>query len=310
MAKNIVPIVFCFDENFILPARVCITSLLVNADESTFYDIFILHADNCNLEKAGFESLHSFGNCNIQFRKVGNQFNGSFVIRGITIASYYRLLIPQLIPEYDKIIYADVDMIFRMDLSEMYDTDISSVHVAGVPDYGILLCEKDVEYVENILHLSNVNKYIQGGLLLLNSKKMREDNLLQDFIRLSRKQFTYQDQDLLNLVCEKTKILLPMKYNVTLSIFYHSFYDCNKLLNLQSEYASLNDILSIGNIHYNGPKPWIKYCPNFDIWWEYYRKSPNFDHKFYFDFFYNRLNESDSWSLWKRIKVLFHFFLK
>ena len=34
-----VPIVFAFDENLILPAEICICSLLENAKASTFYDI-------------------------------------------------------------------------------------------------------------------------------------------------------------------------------------------------------------------------------------------------------------------------------
>ena len=62
-------------------------------------------------------------------------------------------------------------------------------------------------------------------------------------------------------------------------------------------------------IHFNGHKPWKKYCVNFDIWWEYYRKSPFFDAKFYFDFFYSRLNEYDLLPLWKRIKILIRYFV-
>lgn len=41
---NTVPIVFAFDNNLILPACVCISSLMMHAREDTFYDIFILHA--------------------------------------------------------------------------------------------------------------------------------------------------------------------------------------------------------------------------------------------------------------------------
>ncbi len=64
-----------------------------------------------------------------------------------------------------------------------------------------------------------------------------------------------------------------------------------------------------GNIHFNGHKPWKKYSTNFDIWWEYYRKSPFFDEKFYFDFFYYRLNIFDQLSLLKRIKILVRYFI-
>ena len=42
---NTVPIVFAFDNNLVFPACICISSLLINAKESTFYDIFILHSE-------------------------------------------------------------------------------------------------------------------------------------------------------------------------------------------------------------------------------------------------------------------------
>lgn len=48
---NIVPIVFAFDNNLILPACVCISSLMMNANEDTFYDIFILHSAHIKLKK-------------------------------------------------------------------------------------------------------------------------------------------------------------------------------------------------------------------------------------------------------------------
>lgn len=52
-----------------------------------------------------------------------------------------------------------------------------------------------------------------------------------------------------------------------------------------------------------------KYSINFDVWWEYYRKSPFFDERFYFDYFYYRLNIFDQLSLWKRIKILVRYFV-
>lgn len=109
---NTVPIVFAFDNNLILPACVCISSLMMHAREDTFYDIFILHAQKEQLERAELDRIPGFyPNCRIRYRSVGDTFDGAFEIRGITTPAYYRLLIPELIPEYDKVIYSDVDVI-------------------------------------------------------------------------------------------------------------------------------------------------------------------------------------------------------
>ena len=40
--KNIIPVVFVFDYNFLIPTMVTIFSMLESADENTFYDIFLL----------------------------------------------------------------------------------------------------------------------------------------------------------------------------------------------------------------------------------------------------------------------------
>ena len=62
-------------------------------------------------------------------------------------------------------------------------------------------------------------------------------------------------------------------------------------------------------LHYNGQKPWNGFCLNYDIWWEYYRKSPFFSEKQYFNYYNKKKDELDSLSLWKRIKVLARFFI-
>lgn len=103
---NVVPIVFSFDNHFILPACVCISSLLTNAKDDTFYDIFILHSPHVKLEREQLDKLLIYyKNCRMQYRTVDDTFENSFEVRGITVATYYRLLIPEVIPEYDKIIY-------------------------------------------------------------------------------------------------------------------------------------------------------------------------------------------------------------
>ena len=99
-----------------------------------------------------------------------------------------------------------------------------------------------------------------------------------------------------------------MKYNMTDYSYMLTMRKRSLLQNLFSV-EEIDNALKRGNIHYNGHKPWKKYSVNFDIWWEYYRKSPFFDRKFYFDFFYGRLEELDRLSLWKRIKVLGRYFV-
>lgn len=303
-----IPIVFAFDNNLILPACVCISSLLMNAKEETFYDIFILHSSKVKLHKEQFDELPKlFNRCRIQYRVVDNTFDQAFEIRGITAATYYRLLIPELIPEYDKVIYADVDIIFRMDLSELYNTEIGENYIAATRELGMNLMEDGQKHIHSLPALS-VGNYIQAGFIIMNTKAILKNNIHILFKEWSDKKLKFQDQDILNIVCKDKIYYLPMKYNMTDYSYMLTMRKRSLLQNLFSV-EEIDNALKRGNIHYNGHKPWKKYSVNFDIWWEYYRKSPFFDEKFYFEFFYTRLNELDQLSLWKRIKILIRYFV-
>lgn len=303
-----VPIVFAFDNNLVLPACVCISSLLMNAKEDTFYDIFILHSSKTNLHKEQLDELPKYFNrCRIQYCVVDNTFDQAFEIRGITTPTYYRLLIPELILEYDKIIYSDVDVIFRFDLSDIYfHTDLNDCYVAGVNALVPFIPDMKKYYLK--LGKVNVDNIIYAGNIILNSKKIREDNIVEQFKELAKNRFHFQDLDVLNIACKGNITYLKPVFCLT-TYFSELALRHRYLLRKFWSDEDIDEALTKGIVHYNGQKPWKGICVNFDIWWEYYRKSPFFDEKFYFEFFYTRLNELDQLSLWKRIKILIRYFV-
>lgn len=302
---KVVPIVFCFDDNLLLPAGVCLSSLLENANVDTFYDIFILHDDSAVYPTSGFlEKLHSkYSRFSIKYRSVGNEFKDGFEIRNITVAAYYRLLIPVLIPEYDKIMYHDVDVVFRDDLSQMFfQTEMQDYYIAGVISPGFLKNKT----VENRAKLGlNSKEYILSGNLIFNSSLLRKDGIVEQFKKEARKEYYHQDMDIINIVCKGRVKFLPPTFCGTIEIF--SIAVSNITQYVYSE-IDLVEMVNKGIVHFNGPKPWETLCPNFDIWWEYYRKSIFFDSKFYFEFYYSKLNLLDQLSLWNRIKLVLRYF--
>lgn len=306
--KIIVPIVFAFDNNLVFPACICLSSLMMNAKESTFYDIFILHPASEDLKHEEIDKIPLYyPNCKIQYIAVDDTFAGAHQTRGITTPTYYRLLIPELISQYDKVIYSDVDILFRRDLSELMEMDLDENYLAAVYDWSIVMDENGQKYAEEVLCIPSGN-YLQAGLSLLNSKQMRKDGMVSQFKKEGTKKYKFQDQDILNVVCGKRKKSLPMWWNMT----NYAFQYWNKKGECMVGSYSLEETVAqlyCSNIHYNGQKPWQGWCVNFDIWWEYYRKSPFYDEKFYFDFFYNKLNEHDQLSLWKRVKILLRYFV-
>ena len=303
-----IPIAFAFDSNLVFPASVCLSSLLENANDETFYDIYILHSRDEDFERSELNRLPLFyTNCRIQYRTIDGFFDSAYEIRGITTPAYYRLLIPELIPEYDKVIYSDVDVIFRMDLSELYSMDLSDNYLAATRDVGLNLSKDGVDYIDSMTELE-VGNYLQSGFIMLNSKKIREDGLVAKFKEQAKRKLKFQDQDILNIVCKGKVKFLSLEYNMTDYSFYYAMKE-RELLYKWFDDMAISNAVANGNLHFNGHKPWKKYCVNFDIWWEYYRRSPFYDEKFYFDFYYNKLDELDQLTLWKRIKILVRYFI-
>ena len=305
---NKVPIAFAFDNNLIEPAKICIFSLLSNAKKDTFYDIYILHSINNAFDQFDISSIQDhYSNCRIRFVSVGSELDDSYEVRGITTPAYYRLLIPELIPGCDRILYSDVDVIFRSDLSDLYyNTDLDDYYVAGVDSIAHLIPDLSNYYKSE--RGTNPEGNIYSGNLIFNSKKMREDGVVDKFREHFRMKYKFQDMDIINLVCKgKIKYLSPAFCYTT----YISDFAVNnrELLKTVWSEEQIHEAQDTGIVHYNGQKPWKGTCINFDIWWEYYRKSPFYDPKYYYQFFDNMLNEHDRLPLLKRIKILARYFI-
>lgn len=300
---NVIPIVFCFDSNWLLAAGVCLTSLLENAKEDTFYDIFILYGENSKeiIITSDLARLRDkYSNCKITFRSVGNAFDKAFEIRGITNSTYYRLLIPEIIPEYDKIMYHDVDVIFRTDLSDIYfDTDLTGYYVAGVSSPGSL--NPTIRKHREEMGLA-WNEYILAGDIIFNSALMRKDKIVEQFKKeVEGSTYEHQDMDIINIVCKGRIKRMPPEFCATLGIFRMATYKEEQALFTQEE---LQNALRYGIIHYNGPKPWDTWCLNYDIWWEYYRKSIFFDDKYYYEHYAEKYHDHEKIKANKLLKLL------
>jgi len=305
--KNI-PIVLTFDNNMSLAAGVCISSIMMSGNKDNFHDFFVLHSGP-EPEICGLESiLKAFPNMRLQYRSVGDVFKGAFEIRGITSAAYYRLLTSELVPEYDKVIYADVDMVIRLDMEPLLEREMGSNYLGAVYGLSMNLSEERQKYVESIG--ATPGKYFLSGFLLMNLKAIRENRLVPRFIELSKGKYKYQDQDIMNIVCKGHIMSIPYVYSMVDSAF--GIVSRNETVLLSSEYMQTEDNrdpLLYSNIHFNGAKPWKTWCPNLDQWWECYRKSPIYDPSFYFNYFNSKLTYLDQLSLSKRIKILLRYFI-
>lgn len=297
-----IPILFTFDEKLVLAAGVCITSLLENAAPDTFYDIFVLHNPKCHFEDTLLPKIaDKYPNCRITFRKVENEFQGAYETRGIPETAYYRLLAPELIPEYDKLIYSDVDVVFREDLGKYYDIDLKDCYFAGV-DNGVRLRPDMQQYVSS-LGLNPDDGYFYSGNLIINAAQQRKDRMGDRFREAAKTDYYDQDMAIINLVCHGRILPLGPSFCLTNNLYNLIVNQRDKMVGFFGK-EEIQHALSTGIVHYNGAKPWKKASMNMDIWWFYYRKSIFFDEKHCYDFWENETFLLERTSFLKRLKMV------
>lgn len=274
-----IPIVFCFDKRIILGASVAIKSLIYCAKDTTTYDIRIFHSDLDIKNQKNITSLIENTRHNMAFHYINPDVfkNTPHNNKSWTELVYYRLLIPEILKEYDKVVYSDVDVLFKDDLSDLYNTDIEEFEWGGVR------AEKNTpDTIGHKYFEENKNEFIfWSGLMLINCKLWRETKLFEKLLcnaKLYFERLKFFDLDLLNITCDKI-CPLPFKYCLLQSIAY------NDDLNLSNDYKYLNSVYSNNEIneakenpaiiHYAGKpgKPWRMKKP-YDDYQSYIKKLP------------------------------------
>ena len=301
-----IPILFTFDQSLEMPAGVCICSLLDNAAPKTFYDIFVVHGPGSDFTNSRLlEIPKHYGNCRITFRKVEGEFVGGYEIRSIPETAYYRLIAPELLPEYDKILYSDVDVIFREDLSEYYSKELGDNYFGAVETCSSFRPEVR-EYLSRQLQLDWEKGYFYSGNLLINSSLLLKDGKLDAFRELGKNNYSQQDMDIINITCNGRFLSLGPSFCLTVQL-----YDLivNRREEMEALYGKdeIDHALKSGIVHYNGSKPWKECCPNMDIWWSSYRKSLFYEESFAYDFWKSQRDLLKNLSLVKRAKLLLRY---
>ncbi|MGC4387295.1 glycosyltransferase, partial [Streptococcus suis] len=100
--------------------------------------------------------------------------NLPLTLDGITIETYYRYLLPEILVDCDKVIYLDSDLLIRCDVKELWDIDVSQHYLAGVNEIDIVNRFPDHKLK---LGFDLDELFINAGVLVCNLQKMRQDKI-------------------------------------------------------------------------------------------------------------------------------------
>ena len=273
--KEFIPVFFTVDDRYIPFLAVALQSLIDNSSKENNYAIKVIYT---KLEENNPSSIsiknqemiknrYETDNITIEFVDVKpylEKIQEKLYTRDYySNATYYRLLIPDLYPEYDKAIYLDSDMVILTDVANLYNIDMGNNLIAAVPDGAVQVIPPFQEYVERVVGMADYKNYFNAGMLLMNLDELRKYNFQEKFLYLlvTTKFSVAQDQDYLNRICKGRTIMLNGSWNTMPG-------------GIQEE-----DKTNLNIIHYNlSYKPWhfdnIMYQ---DYFWEYAKKTDYYD---------------------------------
>ncbi len=268
--KKVVPIVFSANAKYAPYVAVTINSIISNSSKDRFYKFFILQTELSSATILRLEDLKG-ENYSTKCINVAEYTNDSMYVSAyFSVEMYYRIMIPELFPEYDKVLYLDCDTVVVHDIAELYDENLGDCLIGAIRN---LMHEKMRKYIEFSLKV-DTDKYINSGVILFNCKKCREEKFTKKSFEMLeyRQEFRYPDQDLINVMCENRIKLLNPRWNFTWH-YRHLAESKNTELHLSDidmklfyEYEEDPYI-----IHYTGEvKPWNnvnKYLS--DYFWKY-----------------------------------------
>ncbi|MDY0193866.1 MAG: glycosyltransferase family 8 protein [Aliarcobacter butzleri] len=273
-------VVFTINENYIQHFCVACTSLFEN--NKNIGRIFLvqdINQGNKKLEKT-IDYLEQKYNIKIEKLSLDSKILESFKItHHISKATYFRLLLSEILPkDVDSVMFLDSDIVINGSLDDILELDFlreDNIHISyqdGINDktyssnYEYYIFAVNYKFDEDELsRLRRIgfegNKYFNAGIMYINLKKWRNENISKTLIDNATKyneHLVWWDQDVLNITFDKEWGELDFKFNA---------FGLNEK----------DDSKNYKIIHYIGSsKPWHfrNKHPYKHLYWKYLRMTP------------------------------------
>lgn len=284
---TVVPIVHCFDHNYVLPAGVAFQSLLSHARrEGVEYALYVIGSGLDDGDKALLAGIvGKFKNARLEFLPAPTLPLPDVKRGNFSRDMFYKMLVPELLMQYDTVLISDVDVVYSGDVADLYfelsgDEDF---YVCGTEDVGYASWRR-----RGILKDSGAHKFfrryfkqmsqeerdrlIMGvGFFAMNLRLCRQDGMSKKWMDFAIGNFgrlLLPEQDVINICCHPKIKLVGSRYMAIAGFEpdYRRLTDAERAANPAWDEMFLNPV----QIHYaSGIKPW-KYpqCPYSRPWFE------------------------------------------
>ena len=186
---------------------------------------------------------------------------------------WYRLLLPELLPDVDRVLYVDSDTLVIDSLTPLWETDLQDYALAAVEN----VIERRLRDRPRSLGLPESTPYFNCGVMLMNLDAMRVDGSHQRALDVATNPpvtLRWPVQDALNVaLAPKCRFVHP-RWNCQNSLFYWP-----EAREVFGDATVDEAIANPAILHFEGPelaKPWHYLCehPLREQFWTHVRQTP------------------------------------
>ena len=281
-------ICFATDDNYASAMGVAICSILKNAGPTDEFHFYVLENSVSAENKRKIALLRAIRPFELDYIHIHEADFKSLPIvnKHLSLSTYYRFSIARLLPQVDKILYLDCDILVLQSLRPLYETDMTGVLLAGAEDLVFWkwrntgtpeerLSNHKYYYVdEEFEKIFETVGYFNAGVLVLNLALMREMNLERmcfECAAARRDRLKYEDQDVLNFVCGPLRKQVSQKWNLPP---YSSL--CRYLAGRKEDISPFYQDAAVIHFIQVLEKPWRRgwKCSETDLYRQYMRLGP------------------------------------
>lgn len=267
---NEIPVVFAVNDNYLKYATITILSIIDHKKSSEQYFFYILHRNISSEHQSIVRNWLASHNISIEFINVKNSVNSQlFYVSGyITEETYYRILIPNLLPQWKTVIYMDCDIVCLKNLGSILEEVDFKNQTCWLAGTMASRNEMRKQYCEEHLGIPS-DHFIFAGMLVMNCDALRRNEFEKKcYDYLTEKKWLRQhDMDLINAICYgHIKILAQCWHTTVGAISFSKSKAADKLT---------VDDLDCCMLHYATNKPWSSELTDVALpYWKYVFDSP------------------------------------
>lgn len=242
------------DDGYAPHCATMLRSLLAHHDASALI-IHVLH--DAGLSADARRRLHQLvegAGATLRWLEVTPAAAADFPDDRFHISCWYRVLLPELLPQAARVLYLDSDLIVRASLRPLWGQPLDGKLFAAVvnPLYAFMPDRPTA------LGLDGIREYLNSGVMLMDLAAMRAEGLvgkLRAYAAAHRRN-PWPEQDALSVVCRGRWLPLPPRWNAQSTLFD---LDAGHLPFPPDEVRAARRDPAV--VHFIGPlKPWHYLC--------------------------------------------------